>query len=94
MARYSGSGWHNQSIRHSKARKYGKAGGRYLVAVNMKKAKKVGKYFKANPIFEFPNKKARTGFIKDMKKEYGKDLRYITSEKNPKTKQSKNKRNE
>lgn len=29
MARYSGSGWHNQSIRHSNARKYGKAGGRY-----------------------------------------------------------------
>ena len=29
MARYSGSGWHNQSIRHSNARKYGKAGGSY-----------------------------------------------------------------
>ena len=29
MARYSGSGWHNQSIRHSNARKYGKAGGTY-----------------------------------------------------------------
>ena len=29
MARYSGSGWHKQSIRHSNARKYGKAGGTY-----------------------------------------------------------------
>lgn len=29
MARYSGKGWHRQSIRHSRARKYGKAGGRY-----------------------------------------------------------------
>lgn len=25
MARYSGSGWHNQSVRHSNARKYGSA---------------------------------------------------------------------
>jgi hypothetical protein len=29
MAKYSGSGWHNQSIRHSNARKYGRAGGTY-----------------------------------------------------------------
>jgi hypothetical protein len=29
MARYSGSGWHKQSVRHSNARKYGKAGGQY-----------------------------------------------------------------
>jgi len=29
MARYNGMGWHNQSIRHSNARKYGKAGGTY-----------------------------------------------------------------
>lgn len=29
MARYNGSGWHRQSIRHSNARKYGKAGGTY-----------------------------------------------------------------
>lgn len=29
MARYSGSGWHFQSVRHSNARKYGKAGGKY-----------------------------------------------------------------
>ena len=29
MAKYSGSGWHFQSIRHSNARKYGKAGGTY-----------------------------------------------------------------
>jgi hypothetical protein len=30
MTRYKGSGWHKQSIRHSNARKYGKAGGKYL----------------------------------------------------------------
>jgi len=29
MAKYNGSGWHFQSIRHSNARKYGKAGGKY-----------------------------------------------------------------
>lgn len=29
MTKYSGQGWHNQSIRHSNARKYGKAGGTY-----------------------------------------------------------------
>lgn len=30
MAKYSGSGWHFQTTRHSNARKYGKAGGKYL----------------------------------------------------------------
>jgi hypothetical protein len=29
MAKYSGSGWHRQSTRHSNARKYGRAGGTY-----------------------------------------------------------------
>jgi len=29
MAKYNGMGWHNQSIRHSNARKYGHAGGKY-----------------------------------------------------------------
>ena len=29
MARYNGSGWHNQHTRHSNARKYGRAGGVY-----------------------------------------------------------------
>jgi hypothetical protein len=29
MAKYNGSGWHNQSTRHSNARKYGRAGGTY-----------------------------------------------------------------
>jgi hypothetical protein len=29
MARYNGSGWHHQSVRHSNARKYGRAGGKY-----------------------------------------------------------------
>jgi hypothetical protein len=32
MAKYSGSGWHHQSTRHSNARKYGKAGGKYAIA--------------------------------------------------------------
>jgi hypothetical protein len=30
MSKYSGSGWHYQSVRHSRARKYGKAGGTYV----------------------------------------------------------------
>jgi hypothetical protein len=29
MTRYSGKGWHFQHIRHSNARKYGRAGGQY-----------------------------------------------------------------
>jgi hypothetical protein len=29
MAKYSCSGWHKQSVRHSNARKYGRAGGKY-----------------------------------------------------------------
>ena len=29
MTRYSGKGWHFQHVRHSNARKYGKAGGTY-----------------------------------------------------------------
>ena len=29
MAKYNGMGWHKQSIRHSNARKYGRAGGKY-----------------------------------------------------------------
>jgi hypothetical protein len=33
MAKYSGSGWHFQHTRHSNARKYGKAGGRYSIVV-------------------------------------------------------------
>ena len=31
MSKYSGKGWHFQSTRHSNARKYGKAGGKYSV---------------------------------------------------------------
>jgi hypothetical protein len=31
MSKYSGSGWHFQSLRHSRARKYGHAGGKYLI---------------------------------------------------------------
>jgi hypothetical protein len=33
MAKYSGSGWHFQSVRHSNARKYGRAGGTYAKVV-------------------------------------------------------------
>ena len=36
MAKYSGSGWHFQSIRHSNARKYGKAGGKYAPEIKFK----------------------------------------------------------
>jgi len=32
MAKYSGSGWHKQSIRHSRARRLGRAGGTYSKA--------------------------------------------------------------
>lgn len=33
MAKYDGSGWHKQSVRHSRARRYGKAGGKYLSGI-------------------------------------------------------------
>jgi len=36
MTRYKGSGWHYQHIRHSNARKYGKAGGQYATHITMK----------------------------------------------------------
>jgi len=37
--KYSGSGWHRQSIRHSNARKYGKAGGTYLTTQDKRNIK-------------------------------------------------------
>jgi len=40
MAKYSGKGWHFQSNRHSNARKYGRAGGKYRLSVQDKKLKK------------------------------------------------------
>lgn len=54
MARYSGSGWHKQSLRHSKARKYGKAGGTYATHITMKhqEAKPTQRY-KQLPIYKF-----------------------------------------
>jgi hypothetical protein len=33
MSKYSGSGWHFQSVRHSNARKYGHAGGKYALSI-------------------------------------------------------------
>jgi hypothetical protein len=42
MAKYSGSGWHHQSVRHSNARKYGRAGGQYArkwISINNTKIK-------------------------------------------------------
>jgi hypothetical protein len=44
MAKYNGSGWHKQSIRHSRARKYGKAGGRYANKRVLHYGKIEGKY--------------------------------------------------
>jgi hypothetical protein len=44
MTKYSGSGWHKQSVRHSNARKYGRAGGKYLTAqdkINIKNFKTI-----------------------------------------------------
>jgi len=29
MAKYNGSGWHKESVRHSRAKRYGRAGGKY-----------------------------------------------------------------
>jgi hypothetical protein len=39
MTKYLGMGWHFQSVRHSKARKYGKAGGTYATSHKRLKTK-------------------------------------------------------
>ena len=42
MSKYSGKGWHFQHVRHSNARKYGKAGGKYVTtSVFNKKGKQL-----------------------------------------------------
>jgi len=53
MAKYNGSGWHFQSIRHSNARKYGKAGGTYAVYKKDKyglNAEKIGEFNNKAPL--------------------------------------------
>ena len=42
MARYNSQGWHYQSTRHSNARKYGRAGGKYA---------RTREFLKGNPKF-------------------------------------------
>lgn len=44
MAKYNGSGWHKESVRHSRARKYGKAGGIYVPKLKGFKQERVGKH--------------------------------------------------
>jgi hypothetical protein len=65
MARYNGMGWHNQSIRHSNARKYGKAGGTYLTMrdkINIKNFKIIArKNHLYNTSLMIPNKQRIRG---------------------------------
>lgn len=65
MARYNGSGWHRQSIRHSNARKYGKAGGTYLTMrdkINIKNFKMIArKYRLYNTSLLIPNRQRIRG---------------------------------
>lgn len=54
MAKYNGSGWHFQTIRHSNARKYGKAGGKYSTQMNIthSETKSLPRY-KQLPIYNY-----------------------------------------
>jgi hypothetical protein len=54
MAKYNGSGWHLQSIRHSNARKYGKAGGKYATKLTITHHEaKPSQRYKQLPIYKF-----------------------------------------
>ena len=57
MTKYSGSGWHFQHVRHSNARKYGRAGGTYA-----------GKYIPQSEIIRHQptNKRISDEVIRDM----------------------------
>ena len=69
MARYNGSGWHLQSIRHSNARKYGRAGGTYKSWYNIYSPN--GKFWR------------RMKFTKGEAKELSKDteVKYVKAKK-------------
>lgn len=51
MTRYSGSGWHRQSLRHSNARKYGRAGGKYLTLQDKRNIQEFRKLAKENHLY-------------------------------------------
>ena len=51
MTKYKGNGWHKQSTRHSNARKYGKAGGKYLTLQDKKNIKNFKKIAKKNHLY-------------------------------------------
>lgn len=55
MARYSGSGWHNQSTRHSNARRTGHAGGYYAVMKNSDMSAKIIKTNKIPTREDYPD---------------------------------------
>lgn len=67
MARYNGMGWHNQSIRHSNARKYGKAGGYYAVMRNSDWSAKIIKTNKIPTKKDFPKSSFAEGKYKTKK---------------------------
>lgn len=49
--RYNGSGWHRQSVRHSNARKYGRAGGKYLTYQDKKNIKNFKEIARKNHLY-------------------------------------------
>lgn len=77
MAKYSGKGWHFQSTRHSNARKYGKAGGKYRTPIYAGD-KLIGYFnivgFKGKTLKEREdyNKKWLKKYHTEKKKHYGK----------------------
>jgi hypothetical protein len=72
-AKMIGSGWHSQSVRHSNAKKYGKAGGKiYLVAVKIPKKNDV-------TIYPFESKENRNRFINEVHQKYP-SYKFATSE--------------
>jgi len=48
---YNGKGWHKQSIRHSRARKYGRAGGKYLSIQDRRNIKNFKKIVEQKKIY-------------------------------------------
>lgn len=51
MTIYNGKGWHKQSIRHSRARKYGRAGGKYLSIQDRRNIKNFKKIVEQKKIY-------------------------------------------
>jgi len=69
MTKYSGSGWHKQSLRHSRARRTGHAGGKYLTRAEV--LQKMNRQQNKNNLFFNISKKDLNKEFSKQKKHYG-----------------------